>query len=366
MDRVGAAFLGHADDLVDRKIRRDRPQPLADPVGLVGLEAVQGKLVLFGKDRDRALADLVGGAHHADGDLTPVGDEDLLEFGHLVPLRPFDATMTIAGKGSTATHRCMHRDTRLAAPDRCTAAGLSIPAGARPRGRASDLCAAGLAACRGSSRQAAPCSPSDRRSGYAPDGRVRGPAPGPPGHSARPGPASRNRRPDAIARRMSSPPSTPLSKISGRRVAARICGSTSIVAGAASNCRPAWFETQIASTPACSSFGVDRRVSTPLTISGPSQCIAQPLEIVPVGRGAQQVAHMRRRWQVALLLARVVVEHPHVRHARRWHMPSAQAGPQRHLRQQPRRQLGRLRAAPSGSGVRAARRRARRRSAPAR
>jgi hypothetical protein len=44
VDRVGAAHLGDADDLVDRQIGRDRAQPLADLVGLVGLEPVQASL----------------------------------------------------------------------------------------------------------------------------------------------------------------------------------------------------------------------------------------------------------------------------------------------------------------------------------
>jgi hypothetical protein len=82
VDRVGAAGLGHADDLGDREIGLHRPQPLADPIRLVRLEAVQRELVLLGVDADRALAHLVGGAHHADGDLAPVGHQDLAEFGH--------------------------------------------------------------------------------------------------------------------------------------------------------------------------------------------------------------------------------------------------------------------------------------------
>jgi len=87
MDRIGTAFPGHADDLVDRQIGLDRAQPLADPVGLVGLEPVQAQLVLFGIDRDGLLAQFVGGAHHADRDFAPVGHEDLAEIGHLVPCR---------------------------------------------------------------------------------------------------------------------------------------------------------------------------------------------------------------------------------------------------------------------------------------
>ena len=82
MDRVGAAHLGDADDLGDRQVGGDRPEPLADAIGLVRLEAVQAELVLLGEDRDRALAHLVGGPHDPDGDLAAVGDQDLLEARH--------------------------------------------------------------------------------------------------------------------------------------------------------------------------------------------------------------------------------------------------------------------------------------------
>ena len=79
MDRVRAAFLGDPDDLGDGQIGRDRPQPLADPVGLVRLEAVQAQLVLLGIDGHRLLAQFVGRPHHADRNLAPVGDQDFLK-----------------------------------------------------------------------------------------------------------------------------------------------------------------------------------------------------------------------------------------------------------------------------------------------
>ncbi len=83
MDGVAARLARHPDHLGDRQIGRDRPQPGADTIGLVGLEPVQRELVLLGIDRDRALAELVGGAQDADGDLAAVGDQDLFE--HWVP-----------------------------------------------------------------------------------------------------------------------------------------------------------------------------------------------------------------------------------------------------------------------------------------
>ena len=82
MDRIGAAFLGDADDLEDRQIRRDRPQTFTDLIGLVRLEAMQAQLVLFGIDRNSALAHLVARPKDTDRDLTPVRHEDFLEVGH--------------------------------------------------------------------------------------------------------------------------------------------------------------------------------------------------------------------------------------------------------------------------------------------
>ncbi len=79
MDGVGAGFLRDADDLGDRQISRDRPQPLADAVSLVRLEAVQAQLVLLGIDRHRLLAQLVRRPHHADRNLATVRNQDLAE-----------------------------------------------------------------------------------------------------------------------------------------------------------------------------------------------------------------------------------------------------------------------------------------------
>ncbi|OIQ64915.1 hypothetical protein GALL_535320 [mine drainage metagenome] len=87
MDRVGTGHAGDADDFGDAEIGRNRAEPLTDPIGLIRLEAVEGKLVLFGIDGDGFLAKLVGGTHDADGDLATVGDQDFAEVGHSeVPL----------------------------------------------------------------------------------------------------------------------------------------------------------------------------------------------------------------------------------------------------------------------------------------
>ena len=82
VDRVGTAFMGDADDVVEVEIGRHRALAGANLIGLVSLETVQRELVLGGKDRDGALAEFVGGAQHPDGDLAPVGDEDFLELAH--------------------------------------------------------------------------------------------------------------------------------------------------------------------------------------------------------------------------------------------------------------------------------------------
>ena len=86
MDRIRARHFGHADNFVDRQIGRDRSHALADAVSFVGLEPVQAKFVFLCKDRHGLFAHLVGGAHDADGNLAPVGDEDFLEVGHSGPL----------------------------------------------------------------------------------------------------------------------------------------------------------------------------------------------------------------------------------------------------------------------------------------
>jgi hypothetical protein len=82
MDRICPRFARHTDDFGDRQIGRDRPQPLADAIGLVGFEPVQAKLVLLGIDGDGALAQFIGRAHHADGDFAAICDQDLAKFGH--------------------------------------------------------------------------------------------------------------------------------------------------------------------------------------------------------------------------------------------------------------------------------------------
>jgi hypothetical protein len=79
MDGVGLRLAGDADDLGDREIGSQRSEPLADLIGLVGLEAVKGELVFFSKDRDGLQSELIGGPEDADRDLGPVGDKNLAD-----------------------------------------------------------------------------------------------------------------------------------------------------------------------------------------------------------------------------------------------------------------------------------------------
>ena len=76
MDQGRAALLGDGDDAVDIQIGLHRPQARTDPIAFIGLEPVQGQLVLLGIDRNRAQAELCGGAHDADSDFAAIGDEE--------------------------------------------------------------------------------------------------------------------------------------------------------------------------------------------------------------------------------------------------------------------------------------------------
>ena len=105
VDGVDAGLLGDAQDVVAVQVGRQRLAALADQVALVGLEAVQRLAVLLGVDGHGADAHLGGGAHHADGDLGAVGNEDRADRfgGH--------------GAGSLLVHGlmpCMDRASRVA------------------------------------------------------------------------------------------------------------------------------------------------------------------------------------------------------------------------------------------------------------
>ena len=74
MNRIDVMVPRDSDDLVDRKICLQSPPALADLIGLIGLEAVQGKPVLPGIDGKRPNPQLGRGAKYPDGDLGAIGD----------------------------------------------------------------------------------------------------------------------------------------------------------------------------------------------------------------------------------------------------------------------------------------------------
>ena len=79
MDRVDLVLLGDSDDARDVEVRLERLADVADAIGLIRLEAVQGEAILLRVDGDRADAELVGGAEDTDRDLAAIGDEQLLD-----------------------------------------------------------------------------------------------------------------------------------------------------------------------------------------------------------------------------------------------------------------------------------------------
>ena len=86
MNGISPCHLGHANNFRDRQISRNRPQTFAHLISLVCLKAVQRQLIFLGIDRHGAFSQLIGRAHDADGNLTAVGDQDFLEFGHVMSL----------------------------------------------------------------------------------------------------------------------------------------------------------------------------------------------------------------------------------------------------------------------------------------
>ena len=86
------------------EIRPDRLARLADQVGLVGLEAVQGVAVFVRVDRDRADAQFVGAAEDADGDFAAVGDEQSADRFH-VAKRRFVRLLMLIGVDKTGRWR---------------------------------------------------------------------------------------------------------------------------------------------------------------------------------------------------------------------------------------------------------------------
>jgi hypothetical protein len=75
MDEIDALLLRERHDAGDVQIRANRPLALADEVGFIRLEAMDGEAILLGVNGDGTKAELGGGAKDANGDLAAVGDE---------------------------------------------------------------------------------------------------------------------------------------------------------------------------------------------------------------------------------------------------------------------------------------------------
>jgi hypothetical protein len=73
---VGAGAAGDGEELLDHEVSFRAGRPV-EPVGLVGEARMDGVAILVGVDGDREDAAVFRGADHPDGDLAPVGDEDL-------------------------------------------------------------------------------------------------------------------------------------------------------------------------------------------------------------------------------------------------------------------------------------------------
>jgi hypothetical protein len=73
MDHRDALLFGQRDDALDIEVGSDRAFGGIQRVRLVRLEAMDGKTVLFGEDRDRAQAEFIGGAEDTDRDFAAVG-----------------------------------------------------------------------------------------------------------------------------------------------------------------------------------------------------------------------------------------------------------------------------------------------------
>ena len=75
-------LTGDTDDVGDVQVGGDGFLAGPDPIGLIGLEAMEGEAVLVGEDGDGADAHLSGGPQDADGDFAAVGDEEAADLFH--------------------------------------------------------------------------------------------------------------------------------------------------------------------------------------------------------------------------------------------------------------------------------------------
>jgi hypothetical protein len=78
MDGVHAFFARQRDDAIHVEIGFHRTLALADQVGFIGLEAVQGEPVFLRVDGDGAQAEFIGRAQDADGDFAAIECQQLV------------------------------------------------------------------------------------------------------------------------------------------------------------------------------------------------------------------------------------------------------------------------------------------------
>ncbi len=78
MHAVGAAALDGVEDLLGLQIAVGRGLA-PEGVGLVGESDVEGVAVELAVDGDRGDAELLARTDHTDGDLAPIGDQNLCE-----------------------------------------------------------------------------------------------------------------------------------------------------------------------------------------------------------------------------------------------------------------------------------------------
>jgi hypothetical protein len=83
VDGIDLVLPGDADDVGDIQVGGDGFLAGAHQIGLVGLEAVQGKAIFVGKNGDGTDTHLAGRAQDADGDFTAIGYKQPANFFHV-------------------------------------------------------------------------------------------------------------------------------------------------------------------------------------------------------------------------------------------------------------------------------------------
>src|SRR5262249_33041790 len=78
-DSIDCVLLAQSDDAGDIQVSPDRLTALADKIGFVGLETVQGESVLVRVNRDGPDTQLMRRAEHPDGDLAAIRDKQSLD-----------------------------------------------------------------------------------------------------------------------------------------------------------------------------------------------------------------------------------------------------------------------------------------------